>query len=127
MPLVTIVTGVLLSVLGLMGYLFSDSKSLTALIPLAFGSLLELCGVLALNPAMKKHAMHGASVLALLGVVGSARGLPAFFAILSGDQVARPLGALVQGTMFAICLIFLVLCIRSFRAARKARQAVAAA
>ena len=110
MPLVTIVTGVLLSVLGLMGYLFSDSRSLTALIPLAFGSLLEFCGV-----------------LALLGVLGSARGLPGFFAILSGDQIARPLGALVQGAMFAICLIFLVLCIRSFRAARKARQAAATA
>jgi len=126
MPVITIVTGVLLSTIGLLGYLSSDSRSLTALIPLAFGSLLELCGVLALNPAMKKHAMHGASVLALLGALGSARGLPDFVTLLTGGDVARPVAAVVQGAMFVICLVFLVLCIRSFRAARKARQAAVA-
>jgi len=125
MPIVTIVVGVLLSTIGLLGYLSSDSRSLTALIPLAFGSLLELCGVLALNPAMKKHAMHAASMLALLGMLGSARGLPGFVTVLTGGTVARPVAAIVQGAMFVICLVFLVLCIRSFRAARQARQAAA--
>lgn len=125
MPIVTIVTGVLLSTMGLLGYLASDSRSLTALIPLAFGSLLELCGVLALNPARKKHAMHGASILALLGMLGSARGLPGFVTLLTGGDVALPVASVVQGAMFVICLIFLLLCIRSFRAARQARQAAA--
>lgn len=126
MPLVTIVVGALLSTIGLLGYLSSDSRSLTALIPLAFGSLLELCGVLALNPARKKDAMHGASVLALLGVLGSARGLPGFVTLISGGDVALPIASVVQGAMFLICLVFLGLCVKSFRAARRAREAAAA-
>ena len=123
MPLVTIITGSLLSLLGIAGYVFSDRSSLTALIPLLFGTLLELCGVLALRPAMKKHAMHGASVLALLGILGSARGAIGIFTLLGGGTVARPLAVQVQAAMFVICLVFLMLCIRSFREARKRREA----
>lgn len=123
MPIVTIVTGSLLSLLGIIGYFFSDTRSLTALIPLAFGTLLELCGVLAMRPNLKKHAMHGASVLALLGVLGSARGAISFLTLASGGTVARPLAAQVQAAMFVTCLVFLVLCIRSFRAARMRRVA----
>lgn len=122
MPLVTIVTGSLLSLIGILGYVFSDRSSLTALIPLLFGTLLELCGVLALRPAMKKHAMHGASVLALLGMLGSVRGAVSFISLLGGGTVARPLAAQVQAAMFVICFVLLVLCIRSFREARRRRQ-----
>ncbi len=127
MPIVTIVTGSLLSLLGILGYFFTDTRSLTALIPLAFGTLLELCGVLALKPDLKKHAMHGASVLALLGVLGSARGALGIVTMASGGTVARPLATQVQAAMFVICLVFLVLCIRSFREARRRRMAGAAA
>lgn len=123
MPIVTIVTGSVLSLLGIIGYFFSDTRSLTALIPLAFGTLLELCGVLAMRPNLKKHAMHGASVLALLGVLGSARGASSFVTLASGGTVARPLAAQVQAAMFVTCLVFLVLCIRSFRDARRRRVA----
>ncbi|MES3035225.1 MAG: hypothetical protein V4813_14605 [Gemmatimonadota bacterium] len=127
MPIVTIVTGSLLSLLGILGYFFTDTRSLTALIPLAFGTLLELCGVLALKPDLKKHAMHGASVLALLGVLGSARGALGIVTMASGGTVARPLATQVQAAMFVICLVFLVLCIRSFREARRRRMAGATA
>ncbi len=125
MPLVTIITGSLLSLLGIVGYFFTDTRSLTALIPLAFGTLLELCGALAMRPDLKKHAMHGASVLALLGVLGSARGAMGLVTMASGGTVARPFATQVQAAMFVICLVFLVLCIRSFREARKRREAEA--
>jgi len=125
MPIVTIVVGTLLSALGIMGYVLSDTKSLTALIPLAFGTLIELCGVLAMQPRLKAHAMHGASALALLGVLGSAMGTISFLKLITGGDVARPTAARVQAAMFVICLVFLGLCIRSFRAAR-ARRAEAA-
>jgi uncharacterized membrane protein HdeD (DUF308 family) len=127
MPIVTIVVGTLLSLLGIGGYVLSDTKSLTALIPLAFGTLLELCGALALQPKLKAHAMHAASALALLGVLGSTMGLISFLKLVTGGTVARPVAATVQATMFTICLVFLVLCIRSFRQARARRQAEAAA
>jgi succinate-acetate transporter protein len=120
MPILTIVTGSLLSIIGVLGYALGDSKSLTALIPLLFGSLLEACGVMALKPALKKHAMHGASVIALLGVLGASRGV-AKFVELGGT--ARPLSVTMQLAMFVICLVFLALCIRSFMQARAGRLA----
>ena len=127
MPIVTIVVGGLLSLLGILGYAFSESHSLTALIPLGFGVLLDACGALALRPAMKKHAMHGASLLALLGVAGSTMGFISFLRMITGGAVARPLAAQMQAAMWFICLVFLGLCVRSFRDARAARQAASAA
>jgi hypothetical protein len=127
MPVVTIVVGGLLSALGILGYVLSESHSLTALIPLVFGTLLEGCGALALRPAFKKHAMHGASVLALLGVVGSVAGFISFLRMITGSVVARPLGAQMQAAMFVVCLVFLILCVRSFREARARRMAAGTA
>ncbi len=127
MPILTIVVGALLSLLGILGYVFSESHSLTALIPAAFGTLLEVCGALALRPELKKHAMHGASLLALLGVAGSAMGFLSFLRLITGgDVAARPLAVRVQAAMFVICLVFLGLCVRSFRDARARRLSGAA-
>jgi hypothetical protein len=125
MPIVTIIAGSLLSLLGVVGFVFSESRSLTALIPLLFGTVLELCGVLAMRPAAKKHAMHGAAVIGLLGVVGSAPGALTFLRLITGDAVARPLAAKVQAAMFVTCTVFLVLCVRSFQEARAQRNAAA--
>jgi hypothetical protein len=123
MPFVTIAVGALLSLLGILGYVLSESHSLTALIPLGFGSLIEACGALALRPELKKHAMHGASALALLGVLGSAPGFVSFLRLITGADVARPLAAKVNAVMFVICLLFLGACIQSFREARARRNA----
>jgi hypothetical protein len=100
MAIVTLAIGGLLSILGVLGYFMSESRSLTALIP----------------------AMHGASVLALLGTLGSIPGVISFVKLLAGETIARPLGAKVQTAMFALCLTLLILCIRSFRAARIRRE-----
>jgi hypothetical protein len=125
MPFVTLAVGGLLSMLGIFGYLFSDSRSLTALIPFVFGSLLELCGALAMRPQLKKHAMHGASVLALLGMGGSAVGFVKFMQLLAGANVARPFAVRIQAVMFVVCTVFLLLCVRSFIQARAQREAAA--
>jgi hypothetical protein len=127
MAIVTLVVGGLLSLLGILGYVLSDSRSLTALIPLGFGVLLEACGALALRPEFKKHAMHGASVLALLGIGGSVSGFVKFVQMLGGADVARPFAVRIQGAMFLIMLVFLGLCIRSFIQARIRREAERAA
>lgn len=123
MPKITIIVGSLLSAIGILGYVLSESRSLTALIPFVFGSLLEVCGFLATRPEYKKHAMHGAAALALLGVAGSAMGFVSFLKLVTGGEVARPFGAQMQAAMFVICLVFLGLCVRSFRDARAAREA----
>ncbi len=123
MPIVTLVTGGLLSALGILGFALSDPRSLTALIPLAFGTLLEVCGALALRPELKKHAMHGASVVSLLGILGSAPGAISFLRLITGGDVTRPFAVKIQAAMFIICAVFLVLCVRSFQEARARRIA----
>lgn len=126
MAITTLVVGSLLSALGILGYILSEPRSLTALIPFLFGALLEACGALALKPELKKHAMHGASVIALLGTLGAAPGAWKYLTTLFGATVARPLAVQFQAIMFVVCAVFLALCIRSFRQARARREAAAA-
>ncbi len=123
----TIITGALLIVLGVIGAGIAVShgaKPITALIPAFFGIVFVALGALALKESLKKHAMHGASVLALLGSA-----MPAFMVIktLVSGNIERPLAVGLQAVMAVICGVFLVLCVRSFIAAKKARLAAAKA
>jgi hypothetical protein len=86
LPIVTLIVGGLLSLLGILGCVLSETHSLTALIPLVFGILLDSCGALALHPRFRKHAMHGASLLALLGVAGSTMGFVSFLRRARGGR-----------------------------------------
>jgi hypothetical protein len=54
-------------------------------------------------------------------------GMISFLKLITGGDVARPTAVRVQAAMFVICLVFLTLCIRSFREARARRVADAAA
>ncbi len=123
MAKVTIGFGLALAVLGVGGYLGTGRVSLTALIPLALGALLVLCGALALRPALHKHAMHAAAVLALLGVLGPLRVLPQMAALLAGRAVPHRAAVLDQLLLLLISALLLALYIRSFVAARRARTA----
>jgi membrane protein implicated in regulation of membrane protease activity len=58
-------------------------------------------------------------------VVGTIPGVVSFVKLITGGSIARPLGAQVQAAMFVVCLVLLVLCIRSFRQARIRRVAEA--
>jgi len=120
---VTIAFGVILIALGLAGYVATGQESPTALIPAAFGVLLLICGVLARKEHLRKHAMHAAAALGLLGFLGTARGLVQAFALLGGGTVERPAAVTSQAVMAVLSLIFVVLCVKSFIDARRARPA----
>jgi hypothetical protein len=98
-------------------------KSKTALIPAVFGTLILMCGTLALEARWRKHAMHAAAAIALIGGLAASvmflRRLPG---LLSGDPAVNPRSALFIGLMALLCLVYAGLAIRSFLAARKARQ-----
>jgi hypothetical protein len=123
MAKVTIGFGLALAALGLAGYYGTGRTSPTALIPLAFGLLLVVCGALALREGWRKHAMHAAAVLGLLGFLGPLRVFPQMLALLGGGSVAHRTAVLDQLAMMVVCGVFLALCIRSFVAARRARAA----
>lgn len=119
MPGVAITIGIILILQGILTYFISESRSFTALIPAIFGGLLVVTGFLAKKPEFRKHAMHAAALVALLGVVGALmRAIPA---LAGGGAIG--LGVASQLAMAVLLIIFLVLAIRSFIAARKARNA----
>ena len=121
MPTITIIYGALLALIGLLGYFGTGRESVTALIPLFFGIPVIVLGVLArAKPDLRKHVMHGAAGLALLGVLGTARALAKLPALVSGQPLERPTAVLAQNVMAILSLVFLALCVKSFVDARRA-------
>tara|TARA_R110000868_G_scaffold410693_6_gene699885 strand:- start:7105 stop:7479 length:375 start_codon:yes stop_codon:yes gene_type:complete len=118
MQKLTLSLGILLSILGLASYFGTGQESITALIPTFFGVVFIVLSLLARKESLRKHMMHGAAGLALLGALGSARGIPGFITIIGGETVERPLAIYAQVAMFLMCIVFIFKAIQSFRAAR---------
>ncbi len=123
MPYITIGVGVLLTLIGVVGYVMSGMASWTALIPAFLGVPMALLGAMALKESLLKHAMHGAAMVGLLGLLGTASGAFKFVKMLGGAEVARPDAVKVQALVAVICAVFIGLCVNSFIQARKARTA----
>ena len=115
-----LVIGALLVLTGIGGY--AAFRSPTALIPVGFGILLGLCGLVARKENLRKHAMHAAAAVALLGFVPSVPGLLGIPALLAGEA-ERPAAVILRSVMALLLLGFLVAAVRSFVAARRARTA----
>ena len=117
MPNTAIICGSLLVIIGFVGYgygLVNDNASLTALIPAAFGSVLEVLGFAAKsNERLRKHLMHVAVVVALLGFIMTAGRL-----LMKVSTFSLSAAAISQLAMAVVCLVFVVLAVRSFIAAR---------
>lgn len=117
MPGITIVFGIVLILQGIITYFISDSQSFTAFIPSIFGALLVVFGAAAKKPDLRKHAMHGAAAVGLLGVLGSlGMAIPK---LARGADLTLALGS--QLFMGVLLVIYVGLCVRSFIAARRAR------
>ncbi len=118
---VAMVFGILLTVLGLVGYFGAEpeKQSVTALIPAFVGVPLLVLGILGLQERLRKHAMHLAAALGLLGFLG-AGGRLAMSAMK--DDFTWGTAQVSQALMAALCAVFVGLCVKSFRDARRARS-----
>jgi hypothetical protein len=117
MAMTTIFFGLALTLLGFAGYVLTGTSSFTALIPAAFGILLLVLGFLARSDAARRHAMHAAAAVALVGFLG------AIMSLLRTPAGVRSDAALYsQLAMVVLTGAFVVLCVRSFIAARRARK-----
>jgi len=123
MPTLAVVLAMFLIVLGGGGYAGSRMASPTALIPAGFGLVFLLLGWVAIYDAARKHAMHAAALLALVGTAATARGLMKLPTLLWGGEVARPLAVVSQSAMCLACGLFLIAAIKSFVDARRRRAA----
>jgi hypothetical protein len=134
MAKLAMVFGVLVALVGVAGYIATHFWH--ALIPLVLGVLLILLGLVANTEDVKRRmlAMHIAVTVALLGFLGTIPGLIAMVGFLTGTHQetasehievgtlsVHKLAAEVQSATSVLCLIFVLLCVRSFIAARRAR------
>lgn len=126
MSRLALVFGILLILLGVTAFLVAGAtaKVATALIPAGIGLiLLVLSAIARQSHSANKHAMHVAALLSLIGALGGlGMGIPNVIKLLSGQNAAA-LKAVVQGGMGLLCLVFLILCVRSFIRARRSMQA----
>lgn len=100
----------------------AKGTSITAMIPAFVGFPLLILGTLGLKPEWRKHTMHGAALVALLGTLGGlGRGLSKISAALSATTYGEVRPVIFSMAMGVICLVLLLAAISSFRAARLAR------
>lgn len=125
----TIVTGVLLFLLGPLFFLLGAAghRSFTAFIPSIFGVIILACGLIATTPKKTKMALHIAVVVALLGFLGSLFGknglsVPGWIAALTGNS-ADPRAAFSQMLMFLFCGFYVVRSVLWFLGNRASRSA----
>jgi hypothetical protein len=117
---VAIGLGIVLVLLGVGTYIYTDRVSVTALIPAFFGLAFALLGQLARDEKWRKHAMHAAATLGLLGFVAPAiMAVPRLLKLARGEEDPRPAAVYAQAAMALLCALFVGLCIRSFLAARR--------
>jgi uncharacterized membrane protein len=117
----TVYLGIIFIALGIIAYFGISSESVTALIPTFFGIPFTILGIAGQREKYRKHAMHGAAVLALLGFIGTLGGFITFFSVIAGGTIDRPEAVTVQFIMASLCLIFLVIAVKSFMNARRNR------
>ena len=120
MPSTAIALGIILILIGIIGYAYGTTggnTSVTALIPAFFGIVLAGLGAAArAKESLRKHLMHAALVVALLGFI-----MPTGRLISRASEFVLSPATLAQILMAAVCLLFLVLGIKSFANARRNR------
>jgi hypothetical protein len=122
---VTIIFGVLLMILGLVGYWWTGSVHPTALIPMWFGLALAVFGFLAnsRSETRRKIFMHINVTIGLLGFLGAAwSALHEYGSARSQGIDPNAIALASQLTMTVLLLIYVNLCVRSFIKARRFRQ-----
>jgi hypothetical protein len=122
---ITLATGVLLVAIGLFGYFGSASEnpSPTALIPAGFGVVFIILGLVAHKAGARKHAMHAAAAIALIGALMAASRINVGKLVSDDVSMRRP--EAMKFLMALTCFVFVILCVWSFISARRRRASAA--
>ena len=118
MPRIILVFAFSFILLGVGAFVATGMHSKTSLIPAVFGILLAGAGALSLKHL--KHGGHAAALLGLLGFLGTSKSLWQIGQLYTGT-LERPAAVMVQAAFAILCFTLIVLCVKSFIDARKAR------
>lgn len=121
MPSTAIGCGLSLILVGIAGYVWGmiDGRaSITALIPAFFGIVIAVLGALAQSKeSLRKHLMHGALLVALIGFI-----VPTVRLLSSASKLTLSAAVVSQAAMALLCLLFLIIGLQSFFNARRSRE-----
>jgi hypothetical protein len=127
MARVTLVFAFLMVVLGEAGYLGTGSLHTTALIPVWFGLALGLFGFLAIRAKTDKARMTLMHVNVTIGLFGFLAAtyvaIHRYMLVTAAGGTPNPIALGSQVGMAVLMGIYVGLCVRSFIAVRRARQA----
>ena len=118
MPSTSIICGVLLILVGIIGYVYglmNGNASMTAFIPAVFGLIIAVLGFFALTKEnLRKHLMHFSMLIGLLGFL-----IPAGRLLSKLGELTLSAAVISQLAMALICLVFVILGVKSFIDARR--------
>ncbi len=127
MARIAIVFGMLLCGLTLAALCLSTQKMPAQFCPMMFGIPLLFAGVVGLNPHRRKHAMHAAAAVAMVGTIGGgANALVSTVRHFTGIAT-NPLGLQTIIVMTSLCLIYLLISIYSFLTVRRKKRLASSA
>src|SRR5262245_45361418 len=106
-------------VLGVVAKVATGTESFTPLIPSALGLLMIVCGALALKDNLRKHAMHTAVLIGMVGLLG---GLAMLVRAMLSETTPSAWSVGTNVAMAVVCGAFVGLCVKSFIDARRQRQ-----
>jgi len=122
---VTVRIAAILIFLGIVFFVLTGSNAPTSLIPAFFGIVLLVLGFVARTEDSKRRmmVMHIAVTIGLIGFLFPAirSGKVVLAKYMSGVPIAHLRAVQEEGLMAVICLLYVVLCVRSFIAARRSR------
>ena len=100
MVLTTLLYGILVTGLGIVGYLATGQASKTALIPCIFGLPIIFLAITAwFRPNTSKQSLIAAVIIAILALLGTAKGFLGLLTLIMGGEVARPTATIFQAIM----------------------------
>ena len=121
----TLIFATILILLGASIFIATGSHAPTALIPAFFGIVFGLLGLLANTNNNKRRMlfMHIAVTIGLMGFLfPGIRAAGDIFKLLRHQAVLRPIAMWEEIAMSLICLVFVLLSVRSFISARRTRR-----
>jgi len=125
MARLTIGFGILLILLGVLGFVFTGSAHPTALIPCGIGLLFVLFGAMANTDNSKRRMlwMHISVTVALLVFLGMIPAAIDVVRLSRGAYFAYPAAVDEKAALGLFSLIYVLFCVRSFIIARRNRLA----